>query len=342
MALKIKGVTYDVGMPVIRGGMTRETLPPDVVEREMRIIRRELNCNAVRITGREIGRLETAAHIAAEQGLEVWLSPMRHDADERETFDGVMRAARVCEELRKKRDVRVVLVIGCELSVFMAGLIPGNNAFERLALLSDPSRWTEELFAQGSPIERLNGFLARTQAEAEKRFSGPITYAAGLWEDIDWSRFDFVGIDAYRDAGNAGHFRDILRKYKEHGKPVVVTEFGCCTYAGAENAGSMGWNVIDRNSRPWRLRKPLVRDEDAQANHLTELIALFEDEALEGAFVFTFVSPSYPSSENPEYDLDTASFSIVRTWEQRRTSRFPLEWEPKKAFHAIARYYGGA
>jgi hypothetical protein len=188
VALKIKGVTYDVGMPVIRGGMTRETLPPDVVEREMRIIRRELNCNAVRITGMEIGRLETAAHIAAEQGLEVWLSPMRHDADERETFDGVMRAARVCEELRKKHDVRVVLVIGCELSIFMAGLIPGNNAFERLALLSDPSRWTEELFAQGSPIERLNGFLARTQAEAEKRFSGPITYAAGLWEDIDWSR----------------------------------------------------------------------------------------------------------------------------------------------------------
>lgn len=226
MALQIKGVTYDVGMPVIKGGVTRETLPADTVEREMRVISRELHCNAVRITGKDIGRLNMAAQLAAEQGLDVWLSPMFHDADEQETFDGVIRAACVCEELRKRHDVRVVLVIGCELSIFMAGLIPGNDALERLAVLSDPSRWTEELFAQGSPIERLNSFLGRTAAEAKKHFIGPITYAAGLWEDIDWSPFDYVGIDAYRDAGNSGHFRNIIRKYKEHGKPVVVTEFG--------------------------------------------------------------------------------------------------------------------
>ncbi|GMA51047.1 hypothetical protein GCM10025857_24040 [Alicyclobacillus contaminans] len=339
MTLKVKGVTYDVGMPVIKGGITRETLTSDVVAREMKIISEELHCTAVRITGQDMERLKMAANITARQGLDVWLSPSLHDADEQETFNQIVDAAHVCEELRKY-DVQVVLVIGCELSVFMAGLIPGNNGLERLAVLSDPSRWTEELFAQGSPVERLNNFLARAATEARKRFSGPLTYAAGLWEDIDWRIFDFVGIDAYRDANNSNHFRDLIRKYKDYGKPIVVTEFGCCTYVGAEDQGSMGWLVIDRDSQPWRLKKSLIRDEGVQARYLTDMLALFEGEGVEGAFVFTFVSPSYPSSADPDRDLDVASFSIVRSWDGIKTSRYPLPWEPKEAFHAIARYYG--
>ncbi|CAJ1001227.1 hypothetical protein [Brevibacillus aydinogluensis] len=98
--------------------------------------------------------------------------------------------------------------------------------------------------------------------------------------------------------------------------------------------------MIDRDSRPWRLKKPLARDEEPQAKYLTEMLSLFEDEGMEVAFVFTFVSPSYPSSENPEYDQDVASFSIVRTWKQRETSRSPLQQKPKQAVHEIARYYG--
>lgn len=102
----------------------------------------------------------------------------------------------------------------------------------------------------------------------------------------------------------------------------------------------MGWLVIDRDSRPWLLKKPLIRDEGVQAKYLTDLLSLFEDEEIRGAFVFTFVSPSYPSSVDPDYDLDIASFCIVRTWDGVETSRLPLLWESKEAFHAIARYYG--
>lgn len=339
MALRVKGVTYDVGMPTIKGGLTRETLPFDVVKREMQVIFDELHCNAIRITGQDIERLKMVADIAARRGLDIWLSPSLHDATEQETFNQIIETACVCEELRKY-DVEVVLVVGCELSVFMSGLIPGNSGLERLAILSDPSRWTEELFAQGSPVERLNNFLARATAEARKHFSGRLTYASGLWEDIDWSIFDFVGIDAYRDASNARHFREVIRKYREYGKPVVVTEFGCCTYAGAEEKGSMGWLVIDRDSNPWRLNQPLIRDEGIQARYLTEMLAVFEEERVHGAFVFTFVSPSYPSNVDPLYDLDIASYSLVRTWTTTETSRSPLQWEPKEAFHAIAGYYG--
>ena len=336
MTLEAMGVTYDVGMPVIKGGMTRESLSSDAVDREMQTIANELNCNAVRITGQDLGRLRMAADIATRHGLDVWLSPSFHDASEEATLNQIVETARMCEELRGKCTSNIVLVIGCELSIFMAGIIPGSNGLERLALLSDPSRWTEELFALGSPVERLNSFLTRTAMEAKKHFSGPLTYAAGLWEDIDWGVFDFVGIDAYRDANNSSHFRDLIRKYKGHGKPIVVTEFGCCTYVGADDQGSMGWLVIDRESQPWRLNKPVTRNEDIQAQYLTDMLALFEDEGVEGAFVFTFVSPSYPSSAIPEQDLDTASYSLVRTWIDSDTSR----WEPKKAFHAVARYYG--
>jgi hypothetical protein len=102
----------------------------------------------------------------------------------------------------------------------------------------------------------------------------------------------------------------------------------------------MGWMVVDRDSTPWRLSEPLIRDEGVQARYLTEMLALFEEEGVEGAFVFTFVSPSYPSNADPRYDLDTASYSLVRTWPAgRNTTRSPLPWEPKEAFHAVARCY---
>lgn len=103
----------------------------------------------------------------------------------------------------------------------------------------------------------------------------------------------------------------------------------------------MGWMVIDRNSKPWCLSKPLIRDESVQARYLTEMLTLFEAEGVEGVFVYTFVSPSYPASIDPHYDLDTASYSLVRTWPaEYDVTRAQLPWEPKEGFYAVARYYG--
>ncbi|WP_083402435.1 hypothetical protein [Bacillus sp. MUM 116] len=339
MSLKVKGVTYDVGMPVIKGELTRESLPLDIVKREMLIIANELHCTAVRITGQDLGRLKMAANVAAEQGLDVWFSPLLYDANEKETFDQIIKSAMICEEIRKQ-DNKVVLVIGCEFSIFMTGLIPGDNPLKRLEFLTDPSQWTEEFFTHPSPIERLNKFLTSTVREVRKQFSGPLTYAAGLWEEIDWNIFDFVGIDAYRDASNANNFRELIRGYKVYGKPIFITEFGCCTYKGASDQGSMGWLVIDRKSKPWQLNKPLIRDEEEQAKFIIEMLKLFTDEGVDGVFVFTFVTPSYPSNIVPLYDLDIASYSIVRTWNGNETSQAPLNWEPKESFQVISQYFG--
>ena len=72
-----KGITYDTGF--INAGEHPRTLRPDIVKREMRIIRDDLHCNAVRITGGDPDRLEIAAPHAAEAGLEVWFSPFTCD-----------------------------------------------------------------------------------------------------------------------------------------------------------------------------------------------------------------------------------------------------------------------
>lgn len=42
-------------------------------------------------------------------------------------------------------------------------------------------------------------------------------------------------------AHNAGTFRDHLREFFSHGKPVAVTEYGTCAYRGAGDLVGMAW-----------------------------------------------------------------------------------------------------
>jgi hypothetical protein len=70
-----KGVCYDVGR--VYGGVfrTRPVFDAETTRRELEIIRDDLHCNAVRLQGRDVGRLTTAAQDALALGLEVWFSP---------------------------------------------------------------------------------------------------------------------------------------------------------------------------------------------------------------------------------------------------------------------------
>src|SRR5438270_6436996 len=73
-----KGVVYDTGF-LYAGGSSRDCFDRAVVERELHIIRDDLHCNAVRVTGGDPDRLEIAATLAAAAGLEVWFSPFTGD-----------------------------------------------------------------------------------------------------------------------------------------------------------------------------------------------------------------------------------------------------------------------
>jgi hypothetical protein len=71
--MKRKGVGYDVG--AVMGGNWRPDYDPKRVRRELEIIKQDLHCTAVRISGLDIDRLMASAESALQQGLEVWLSP---------------------------------------------------------------------------------------------------------------------------------------------------------------------------------------------------------------------------------------------------------------------------
>jgi hypothetical protein len=334
------GINYDTGF-INKGTSSREPFDPALVRRELQIIRDDLHCNAVRVTGGDPTRLETAAAIAAELGLEVWFAPFTCDLTPGEMLALLANCAGRAERLRRA-GADVVLVAGAELSLLNKGFLPGETLGARVALLGDPPRLRELL----APIPALmNDFLGRAVATVRARFGGKLTYAAMPFEGVDWAPFDFVSLDLYRSAEVADRFAAGVRALVAGGKPVAITEFGCATYQGASERGARAGFVIawdDDTAMPLRLDGDYTRDEAEQAAYLRDLLAIFEAEGVDTAHVFTFAAYNLPHRTTPRDDLDLASYGIVKVLESRRGDTYPdLTWEPKAAFAVVAEAYGG-
>ncbi|HEX5401843.1 MAG TPA: hypothetical protein VFX16_06035, partial [Pseudonocardiaceae bacterium] len=228
------------------------------------------------------------------------------------------------------RDPATVLVLGCEISLFCAGFVPGAHLLDRIQGAMNPASW-----AGFTPAADFTTVQRDVVAMARKHFGGSISYASGEWEDIDWSLFDFVGVDLYRSAANAATFDQLVSGYLKHGKPVVITEFGCCTYQGAQDAGGMGWAIVDYAAEPRCLTGEYVRDESVQVSYFTELLDVFEPAGVHGAFWFTFAGYESPYDPDPRLDLDMASYGVVKIHKGG-------PWEPKQLWHAMARRYDRA
>ncbi|MEV7425860.1 hypothetical protein [Streptomyces sp. NPDC091212] len=333
------GMTYDTGFTTA-GTTTREPFDPAVVRREMRIIRDELHCDAVRVTGGDRDRLETAARHAAGAGLEVWYSPFTNGLTLEELLDFLADSAGRAERLRRG-GAEIVFLTGSEISLFTVGLLPGDTFAERAAVLADPQLLRAAL--PGLPAQ-VNAFLGKAVAAVRARFGGRIGYASLPFEGVDWAPFDIVATDAgYRDAQTADRLADGLRALTAHGKPAAVTEFGCTTYRGAADVGGRGDAVIawDDRARPVRFTSPVVRDEQEQAAYLRELINTFDRSAIDAAFVNTFARYDLPhAGTDDDRDFDKASFGVVKVLDGGRTgTAYPdLPWEPKAAFHVLAEY----
>jgi hypothetical protein len=267
-------------------------------------------------------------------GLEVWFSPIPCELDTNQMPAFFDECADRAAALRRSSAREVVLVLGCEVSVFGRGFLPGADAYARLRELSAPS---PELFAEyPADLARLNTFLVGAAGRASSRFAGPVTYAAGLWQDVDWTPFDLVACDAYRDQGNAATFGDLLDARSAHGKPVAVTEFGCCTYRGAAARGASGWSIVEDHDGQRRLDGVYVRDENEQVRYLRELHDLYQRHGVDIAFWFTFASWDRPHRPDPRDDLDMASFGVVKVAD---APAGPPErrWSPKAVFYELAR-----
>jgi hypothetical protein len=328
--MRAKGINYDTGFRP-GGRLSRAGFEPDDVRRELRMIADELHCTAVRISGADPERISVAGAIAAELGLEVWFAPFPCDLTADEMLPLFLDCAARAETLRLG-GASVVLVLGCEVSLFAQGFLPGDNVYARIEGIMSASPETYAAFATAPAA--VAAFLATAVAGARERFGGPITYASGLWEDIDWSPFDFVSVDAYRDKENADTFVDQLTARTKHGKPVAITEFGSSTYTGAGDRGGMGWMIVDDKSDPPVINGDYVRDEQEQVRYLQDLLPIFEEVGVDAAFWFTFASFDTPHTDDPRTDLDMAGYSVVKLTDEG--------FVPKAVFAALAQAYGSA
>ena len=178
----------------------------------MHVIAHDLHCTAVRVSGGDPERLSVAAELAAAEGLEVWFAPFPCEMTRRAAPAVLRRMRRPGRGGTGGQQRTGGAGVGCELSLFGAGFLPGKTVFERI----------EEMLAAGptglhTVNAALNAFLGEVVADARDRFGGRITYASGTWEFIDWAAFDIVAVDAYRDRTNASSYAaDLRRRIKQH------------------------------------------------------------------------------------------------------------------------------
>ncbi|HKT22491.1 MAG TPA: hypothetical protein VJR06_07790, partial [Nitrososphaerales archaeon] len=312
----------------------RPIFDKEVVSRELGIIKRDLHCNAVRICGLDIDRLVTASEDALSQGLEVWLSPEMWDKGRDETVAYIERAAERSEAVRQRWPGKLFFSVGSELTLFSQGMIEGKNVFDRM---TRPTFWGDIM--AGKHNAPLNGYLQELCRAARKSFHGPLTYFSAPFEVIDWKPFDFVGVDHYRDARIKDSYGQMISKYHVLGKPVIVGEFGCCTFRGADLLGANGFMITfgmlegllgpdqkfpkmftDMAHVAPQADGHYIRDEELQARELIDQLEILDAAGVDGAFVFTFVTPNSPYRPDPRYDTDMANFALVKSFATAETA----------------------
>jgi hypothetical protein len=345
--MDVKGVCYDVGRKYNDFFVTRQVFDPAATRRELQIVRDDLHCNAVRLQGTDIGRLMAAATDALKLGgLRVWFSPELFEKSQQATLAYLAQAATAVEPLREQFPGQLVFCVGTESTLFTRGIVPGKTVDQRLANIGRSG-------LRSAPYAReLQAFLAEAAGRVRQVFHGPLTYAATVVEAVDWSLFDYIGVDHYRNSKVEHRYAETIKSYLGQGKPVINTEFGHSSYRG-DRPGHMEFGEVDtlavvlhRIPLAGRLIRPRlkpgthVRDEEHQARELTKTLGILDAEGMDGAFVWTFADPWLTHSADPRHDLDMTATALVKTYARRHGTTYPdLPWEPKQAFDAVAAFY---
>ncbi len=341
--MNLKGVNYNVGNETVDDW--RPDYNPKTVKRELQIIKNDLHCNIVGISGRSITRLETAARAALDQGLMVWLMPYLWGKNPKATLNYTVKAAKMAQSLLEKWPGQLIFSAGAELTIFMRGVVKGNRLMTRLrnAFSMDPTLRNRSL----------NEYLYRVSSEVRKVFHGKISYNSLIWENVDWKSFDYIGIDHYWSEKIKGRYLDMLKPHLSYGKPVMITGFGFPT-TNAPFVSASSWlkniNTLSQvlHQLPImgrfikaKLNKVNERDESCQARRLIDTIKMLDGAGVYGVLIDTFIFPLSPYSDNPKYDVDRESESLVKYYEGGRHGiTYPdMTWEPKESFKAVADYY---
>jgi len=344
--MNVKGVNYDVG--TVMGVNWRPDYDPNTVQRELEIIKKDLHCNSVGISGKDIGRVMLTAETALSLGLEAWLNPADWGNKPPEpTLSYITEAAKAARPLHERYPGKVVFSLGSEFTLFMQGIIEGRTFMARAKNLSQGGAGIKE----GKHNQPLNDFLSKAVSEVRKVFSGQVMYRSLVWEQVDWSIFDVIGVDHYWAEKIKDQYIDMVKPLFTYNKPVINTGFGFNTTSSPVTGmlSSLGHEpsvllhqvpVVGRFIRP-KLKVIEERDEALQAKRLIDNLKLLDKAGFSGAFMDQFIFPIRPYSDTPKYDLDRSSSSLVKYFEGgRHGTTYPeMTWEPKEAFKAVANYY---
>lgn len=341
LPLFMYGVVYDVGLMFGGKNLSVSNFRKEQVVYDMSIIKHVLNCNTVRIEGENLDRLSIATEEAHKQGLKVLFNPWKMEADSATTVDYMIRASKVAEKLRLE-GADLIFVTGCEYTLFNRGVFPGDTFDKRIA-------WLMKLGSMPNPMEEIQGkklnlILQSMASQVRKNYHGKIVYSSGAWETVDWTNFDYVGVDYYHNNESDEQYIEGLNRYKSIGKPVIVMEMGCCAYQGAAERGGNGFSVfkgVDSNGNGiYEGGKKPVRDESVQADYISKNIDLLQKAGASGIMVYVFSYPIYPYSKTG-VDYDMVAYSLVKSFPSTdaRNKQIP-SWEPKEAFYRVGEIFG--
>ena len=323
---KTHGINYEVGLkfhpdhPVDYEAISKN------IEEDLEGIK-ELGCNAVRVYGDNPENLLMAAKIGLEKGLQIWLSPYLINGQEEDTLKLLLNVAEQAEVLRQQYGDKIKLIIGNEL------MITSRVAFEekqyvdrikRLGKLKALEMAKKYLRLIGlhkilpntdDAKNKIRDFATKLALATKEKFNGQITYASLPDEEIDWEHFDITGVNLYEDLSNRNKYPDELERYKSHGKPVAITEYGTSPYKGAGKWGGAAHMVVDWQRG--RLKRqmnfmPVLRDEKTQADYLEKLLKMYEEHQIDAHFIFEYINwNTRHTPEDPKHDLSTGTFSLV-------------------------------
>jgi hypothetical protein len=74
-------------------------------------------------------------------------------------------------------------------------------------------------------------------------------------------------------------------------------------------------------------REKCIRNEKVQADYIGDLLQIYDQEKITGAFVFDFYSQHLTYNQDPEADFDKASYSITKSvgnnkWERKHFLKY--------------------
>ena len=324
---KIKGICYllDYRHPLARLLKLNRNLDKNIIEEELAIIKQDLGCNTVRLISDSNNKLIEAAEIALKLNLEPWVSNRLFGLNKKGACKELSELAIACEELRRRHQTKLVIVVANEPSLdtkFVWSLGPPFS-HSKLEHFFSKNKYNAKL-----DLRTISSELA---IQIKKYFNGPITLASGLWERIDWKLYDYVGVNLYINKYNKNVYENSIDEYLVYKKPIVITDFGCCTFKGASDYGGSGWYYASKNT--------VIYDEKEQADTIEKCIKIFKNMGVEGSFLLGYVEPKPFTRKKVLFGLEWLRFSAEGSYGIMNYFEREKELEPKLSYETLKRIY---